>query len=669
MTGLPAPRRKLAALAAVVSGALALVALILATVPGWAKPPPRATSASSRGAGVLVRVNQVGFGAGSPKQATVMSERPLSRGRFAVVVGHGRQAVLRGGLGRSRGAFNARWRYVYRIDFTRLHRTGRYTIVVAGTRSLPVTVTTTAAATFGPLTTHAVSFFQSQRDGPHVIPGPLHRSPSHLSDARATVYRTPVYRGTRLVSPLTSTGAQVDASGGWFDAGDYLKFVETASFNDVMLLFTLRTQASGVADPGALSTEARFGTDWLLKMWDQGQRVLHYQVGIGDGNGHSVLGDHDLWRLPQADDHRQPRPGSPTYFVSHRPVLAANSPGQPISPNLAGRMAGAFALCAQVYAASDPTYARRCLTDAQTIYDLADTNPRRALLTTSPHAYYDEQEWRDDMQLGASELYLATQALGSTPGLAHSHPGYYLSLAGKWANAYINSPLSGRDSLNLYDVSSLADYDLVRILQSPEAQRLEAQDPNVNVATSPRALLADRADQLRLGAKLSRRDPFALANPSTNVDTVPHALGYAIEARLYDLLTRTRTYEGLAQVQLAWVLGANPWGSSFVVGAGRVFPHCLAHQVANLSGSLTGRGAAILLGATVDGPSSLANVADLGAPDGFRRCPARGNDRFRTLIGRGTAYRDDVRSSSTSEPSDDYAALALLAFAQQSSGA
>jgi hypothetical protein len=47
--------------------------------------------------------------------------------------------------------------------------------------------------------------------------------------------------------------------------------------------------------------EAKFGTDWLQKMWNDTSRTFYYQVGIGNGNAHTVS-DHDIWRLPQADD-------------------------------------------------------------------------------------------------------------------------------------------------------------------------------------------------------------------------------------------------------------------------------------------------------------------------------------------------------------------------------
>jgi endoglucanase len=639
--------------------ALALLASTGALLGGAAS-----SSASRAGTGsVLFRFNQLGYPARLPKRMEVMSTGPVRSRRFSIATAGGR-TVLRGSA-----SGPTRWnahQLVYAIDFSSLRAPGRYRVRFAGARS-PALRVASIASLYTPLTTNAISFLQSQRDGAEVLPGPMHRVPAHLRDSSAAVYAQPSYRGEELVGGLTPTGAHIDASGGWFDAGDYLKFVQTASFTDAVLLFTLRTYPAGIAHRAALAAEARFGTDWLLKMWDQANRVLYYQVGIGDGNGADILGDHDLWRLPQADDARSPKPGSPTYFESYRPVFAANAPGAPISPNLAGRVAAAFALCAQVFAASDPAYAHRCLLAGQTIYDQANTNPTGPLLTTSPYAYYNETEWRDDMEWGATELYLATQqALGgaTAAGLPHLELAYYLQRAGFWANAYIEAPGSGEDSLNLYDVSTLADYDLAQILTTPLAQQLQQR---VDVPTDPPSLLQDRADQLHLGEQLARQEPFGLANPATNTDTVAHALGYAVQARMYDALTHTSSFAAFAQQQLDWVLGANAWGSSFVVGAGSVYPHCLAAQIPNLAGSLTGRGD-ILLGATVEGPTAPADVRGLELPEGARRCVVRGRPAYASLSGHQLAYLDDVRSSATSEPTDDLAALTLLAAAQLGAG-
>jgi hypothetical protein len=263
------------------------------------------------------------------------------------------------------------------------------------------------------------------------------------------------------------------------------------------------------------------------------------------------------------------------------------------------------------------------------------------------------------MELAAIELYRATLD-DRAADLPHREPYDYLEPAATWANAYMSAHTAGQDTLNLYDVAALAHYDLYRVMV--------ATGNTKNLQTNASNLLNDLRDQLRLGSRLGRKGPLGLADPAGASDTVPHALGYAAEARLYDAIAPSATaFEPFARTQLDWVLGANPWGSSFVVGAGRDFPRCLAHQVANLSGSLNGTGP-VLTGAVVDGPTAPADIGPLGAPDGYRRCPARGTP-YRSLDGHGFRYLDDVRSSSTSEPASDFTALSLLAFAQEAAGA
>jgi hypothetical protein len=604
-----------------------------------------------------VRLNQVGYVTGCSKLALVMSQRPLGAAAFTVVDATGQHALVRGALGPSRGSWNATWRYVYPLDFSALHNAGRFTIEVAGA-SAPVVVDP-ALVLYRRLTGNALRFFQAQRDGAGVIPGALGRRPSHLRDAHAAVYQQPTYSDLMLLGGLTPAGGFVDASGGWFDAGDYLKFVETTSFSEVLQLLTLRDYKQSVAKRAALTREARFGLQWLMRMWDGRRGVLYYQVGIGDGNGSTILGDHDAWRLPEADDRSRARPGQASYFIANRPAFAANRPGGLISPNLAGRLAGAFALCAQVFLETDPGLANSCLNNADAIYARADTHPAQ-LLSTSPHAYYGDTQWFDDMELGAVELYLGARALGGDDG---TRANRYLNQAGQWANAYASSAADGQDTLNLYDVSALAHYDLVRVLRDPAVVLALQRVPSVNVATDQRSLLKDISDQLSLGTRVGMGDPFRLSNVAGNTDTVQHALGVVIEANLYDQLSKTSTFDSLAATQLDWLLGDNPWGSSFVVGAGTQFPHCLADQVANLSGSLDGR-PPLLLGATVNGPVDPATLLGRGAPDGFRRCPSAGGNPYATFDTPRIAYLDDVTSATTSEPSIDSAALSLLAFTQ-----
>ena len=80
---------------------------------------------------------------------------------------------------------------------------------------------------------------------------------------------------------------------------------------------------------------------------------------------------------------------------------------------------------------------------------------------------------------------------------------------------------------------------------------------------------------------------------------------------------------------MAWSLGANAWGTTFVIGAGTRFPQCPQHQVANLVGSLDGTGE-VLLGGAVDGPSDYIPTGLFGRT---RRRRVRPTRRTRSAVG------------------------------------
>lgn len=603
-----------------------------------------------------VRVDQVGFATGAPARALLLSSGPLPGARFAVLAADG-SVVRRGAAGRSLGRWSARFPVVEALDLGRLPGPATDRVVVTrGGATLAVSPpfqVAAPAALYAPLVGNAVRFLRAQRDGPDVDPTLLGRRPAHLLDAHATLFATPRYRGDVLAGALAPAGGTIDASGGWFDAGDYLKLFETASFTDVLLLAALRDHPRAFPDLPAAQAEARFGLDWLLRMWDPARGRLAYQVGIGDGNAR-VVGAHDMrWHLPQADDVLRAPRGRGAWYVAHRPVLVTGGGrGRTVSPNLAGRGAAAFALCDQVFRVSDAALARRCLSAARSLYAHARTTHVGRLVTAAPSDYYPEQEWRDDMELGGVEI---ARALADGAGGRYTRAAaVYRRRAAYWADAYMSSPLAGTDTFNLFDVGALAHAEL--------AWTIDRWD-DADLGIGRGELVADLRDQLALWERVSRRDPFGLGDDYTDGDVAQHALGLAWEARAYDAIARTTRFAAFAQHQLDVALGANAWGSSFVVGTGTTFPHCLHHQVANLAGSLDGTGA-LLLGATVPGPAAAALRGLGGTPDGARACPARGGNPFARFDGRGARYVDAVAASPSVEPSDDAAALALAAFAQ-----
>lgn len=621
--------------------------------------PASPSAGATAGTQAFIRVNQVGYDVGFPGSRRAFLLAPVSAaGETFEVLDASGLVVFSGPVpAASLGAWSKTLGFVYPIDFGYVAIPGTYTIVVAGSVSAtsPAFRVDSAAKLYAPLLSNALAFYRAQRDGPDVISSVLDRQPAHLHDKAAFVYARPVYDADGvLVGDLKRVGGPVDASGGWADAGDYVKFVQTTSYVVDVMLAGIRDDPRilGGGSAADFTGEARFGVDWLLKMWDDRTRTLYYQVGIGDGND-DIAGDHDSWRLPQ-DDDAMGGSDQALRYVRHRPVLRAGPPASRISPNLAGRLAAAFAECSQVFRATDRPYADRCLTAAEHIYALADTSPR-ALLSVAPFDFYPETQWRDDMELGATELATAVagaRPAGPTVPASHAAPrtsAYYLGQAAHWAAAYVTGP-KDFDSLNLYDVAGLAHYELARAMET-------AGNPK-GLAISRSTLIKDMRARLDAAIAHAAGDPFGFGGDYANFDSASHALGLATMASQVDELTGTSDYAAFGRRQLDVLLGSNAWGVSLIVGAGTTFPHCIHHQIANLVGALDGT-APLLLGAVVNGPNGPQE--DTGLPDGARACSTPG---YATFDGRGGVFIDEAGSWPTVEPAIDFAAGQLLAFAR-----
>jgi endoglucanase len=429
--------------------ALAILSILVLFAPSMA----RAESA-------VVRINQLGYEAGAAGRAYLMAPGSETGAVFHVINSKG-TTLFSCPIGANLGAWGKFT--VYALDF-QIGETGTYIIDVDG----PFSATSPSFPIAAPEhlysqgLSNALNFYQNERDGEHFIKTPLRTAAAHLHDEHATLFASPQFDADdNILADLKPVGGAIDASGGWWDAGDYLKFVETHSYTVALMLIGIRDFPQQMGATGGVSNftnEAKFGLQWLQKMWDDDTQTLYYQVGIGTdfANNPNLLSDHDLWRLPQVDDTLGG--ADPTLrYVRHRPVFVAGAPGSKISPNLAGRLTADFAVCSQVFRDSQPEFANDCLISAEHIFALADTSPTGDLLTTAPFDFYGETEWRDDMELGATELYFAlATADGPLPSaLPHTDPQFYLRAAAHWAHAYIAGPNDAGDTLNLYDVSGL----------------------------------------------------------------------------------------------------------------------------------------------------------------------------------------------------------------------
>jgi endoglucanase len=567
--------------------------------------------------------------------------------------------VARGVARRDLGAWSARYPAVWAVRFGQVRRPGTYRLALTGHPGVvsPWFRISSPSRLYTAALANALSFYQNERDGPDFIRSALRTAPGHLNDAIAMTYRAPRvdsngnFRGS--LRPY-ATGITINATGGWFDAGDYLKFTQTTSYTVAIMLQGLASFPAALGRHGGAGgagwlAEAKFGLDFLRRMWDERTRTLYLQVGTGEANS-TYVADHDIWRLPQADDRY--RGTDPHYlYIRHPPVFRAGRPGSPISPNLAGRLAADFALCYRVFRRSDPGYAAGCLRSAKTIYSLAGTHWRGRLQTVLPWDFYPETSWRDDLMLGATELAIALRSADRPRQAA-----YYLGAASRWAREWIGSAPSRQDTLNLYDVSALGYYELYRALGAVHARP----------AVTRRVLLAALRAQIRRAIGIGSRDPFGYGFAWDQYDTTTHGLGLSVMAAEYDALAGRPVYASWGQRQLDDVLGANAWGVSLIVGAGTVFPHCMQHQIANLVGSHDGT-QPVLAGAVVEGPNSYAAT---GTVPNMRPCVAAapGGVPYAVFDGRSAVFADNVQSFSTVEPAIDLTALSPLAFAWQEAG-
>jgi endoglucanase len=647
---------------------LAAVAVVAAGTSTLAAAPQAlaakaAISSAQQPSAALIRVDQVGYLPSDSKHGYLMTSHRVKHATVDVVDGSG-HVVAHGSVGTAnRGPWNANYPDVYDITFSGLTALGTYHFVSHGDASAksPAFSIESAAALYGQVVADGVNFYQVQRDGFDVIAGPLDRQPAHVTDADATVYETPDFidttSGDSLVpgSPLTKIkGApKVNVEGGWYDAGDYLKFTHTAAYGDVVLYASER--ALGSAAPSTLKTEAEYGESWLDRMWQMSTKTLYLQVGVGTGNGSDTVdptfnGDHDLWRLPQAD--ATDTDPLDRYATVDRPVFEAAAPGHLISPNLAGRVSAAFALAAQVDAPMNKARAQYEYLEATSLYAMANTsNAPSPLVTADPEAYYPETTWHDDMELGAAEIALAAQELShdATP---------YLKAAAGFAKSYIADDATAGDTFNLYDTSALAHTDLVHAM---------AAAGNPKLAVSKADLVKDLKRQVELGATHAAGDTFRAAGDINQFDVDSHTFGWIAMEAWYTGLTGDHSFDAFAAAQRDWLFGANAWGTSFMVGEGSTFPDCMQHQVANLSGNLHGAAPALDVGAVVNGPNDNSNfeggLGDL--QDGMRKCPTNGVDPFAAFDTATASFVDDVRSWQTDEPALDMTGAAIIAAASQ----
>ena len=211
----------------------------------------------SRDYNVDVLVNQIGYMPGADKVCLVKGECDAP---FKVIDIQTQEVVLSGNWAPYSGDFGT-WS---RGDFSAVSRPGHYYILCDTLRSYPFEI---GPAVYRPAIDLVVSYFSRQRCGPSAT-GYL--SPCHLDD------------GIRM-----DNGKHQDVSGGWHDASDLRKWVGATIYGMIGLA---KAYESGVGDQAKIRDELLWGNRYFLHMQEPDGHIMSY-IG-GDVQKHS---DSNRW--------------------------------------------------------------------------------------------------------------------------------------------------------------------------------------------------------------------------------------------------------------------------------------------------------------------------------------------------------------------------------------
>ncbi|AEE82789.1 glycosyl hydrolase 9B14 [Arabidopsis thaliana] len=180
--------------------------------------------------------------------------------------------------------------------------------------------------------------------------------------------------------------ANVNLIGGYYDAGDNVKFVWPMSFTTTLLSWAAleyQNEITFVNQLGYLRSTIKWGTNFILRAHTS-TNMLYTQVG--DGNS-----DHSCWERPEDMD-------TPRTLYS----ISSSSPGS----EAAGEAAAALAAASLVFKLVDSTYSSKLLNNAKSLFEFADKY--RGSYQASCPFYCSHSGYQDELLWAAAWLYKAT---------------------------------------------------------------------------------------------------------------------------------------------------------------------------------------------------------------------------------------------------------------------
>ena len=372
-------------------------------------------------------VNQVGYYAPATKRAAVWDSSSTT---FEVRDAGSHNVVYTGTLS-SAAFYDASGRDVKMADFSDFSAPGTYYIAVSGE---------TDSSTF----TIGSSVFQDVMNASIKVLY-YNRASMALDSAYAGQWARPAGHDRSVyfhgssdpqdsgIDVWDGTGDDYRADGGWYDAGDYGRYVRPANVavRDLLALYELypdlfsdnqwNIPESGNGVPDILD-EVKYQLDWMLKMQDG------YLTGNGDGGVY-----HKLTTATHAANDEMPDEDPDRMFFIGRDrhttlgYAAAMARAARVWENLDGNTSGA-----------DDTFAQQCLTAAEDAWNWAYNDGNRFHVydqdtVNNNHdpdirtgAYDTSGSYADEHYWAAAELYVTTANTSLSTSVSHGDYKNYI---------------------------------------------------------------------------------------------------------------------------------------------------------------------------------------------------------------------------------------------------
>ena len=367
----------------------------------------------------------------------------------------------------------------------------------------------------------------------------------------------------------------LDLTGGWYDAGDHVKFNLPMSYSTAMLAWAAyeceeELKAAGQLD--YLKKEIKWATDYFIKCHPE-KYVYYYQVG--DGNK-----DHAWWGPAEVMQMARP-----SYKVTK------SSPGSTVVAETAAALASASI----IFKDDDPEYSALCLKHAKELYQFADETRSDAGYTAASGFYNSWSGFIDELAWAASWLYLATEnenylnkAETDASNFGKEQQTSYVGY--KWAQCWDDVHYGAQILL-----AKITNKDVYK----DNAQRsldywTTGTDTGEKITYSPKGLAwLSKWGSLRYSTTMA-----FMASVYADWNGCPSA--------------KKDVYNNFAKKQIDYALGSS--GRSYVVGFGQNPPKHPHHRTAHSSWSNSlaepNNHRHVLVGALVGGPDSSDGYAD-----------------------------------------------------------